>query len=227
MNIPWVKYTNNKTGETFIYEDEENKLSKSQLDSLEIREMDCIDCHNRPSHHYQVPQNFIDDAIASGSISKDIPDVKIAAMETLIQDYPDKDTAMMLIKSQMLEYYELIYPEIMESHKDKINKAIETVQKKYSRNIFPEMKVKWSAYPNHLGHLETDGCYRCHNDTHKTSQGKTISRDCNLCHEIMAQGSPGDMQYAEPLASLEFKHPIPIREVWKTAHCAECHAELY
>ena len=227
QTIPWVKYTNIKTGETFVYEDEENKLSKIQIDSLELRVMDCIDCHNRPSHDYMVPQNFIDDAIASGSISADLPDIKIAAMETLIQDYSTSDTAMMQIKSQILEYYELIYPEILEKEKNKIDKAIITIQEAYSRNIFPEMKVKWSNYPNHLGHMESDGCYRCHNDRHKTNQGRVISRDCNLCHNIMAQGTPENLEVTEPLGSLEFKHPIYIREVWKTNHCSQCHAELY
>jgi len=226
-NIPWVKYTNQKTGEEYIYEDEENKLSPTQLDSLEVRTMDCIDCHNRPSHDYRVPQNFIDDAIASGAISKELPDIKLAVMETLIQDYPSTDTAMLFIRSQIEEYYELIYPEILETQKDKLDDAILAVQKAFGQNIFPKMKVKWSAYPNHLGHMETDGCYRCHNDKHKTSKGRIISRDCNLCHTIIAQGNPNNLEVSKPMESIDFKHPIPIREVWKTNHCSECHAELY
>lgn len=225
--IPWVRYTNTKTGESYIYEDEENKISKNQLDSLEVRVMDCIDCHNRPSHDYKVPQNFIDEAIASGDISKDLPDIKLAVMETFFQDYPTTDTALMMIDSIIMEYYNLIYPEIVETHEAKLKKSILAVQEAYSRNIFPAMKVKWSEYPNHLGHLETDGCYRCHNDRHKTKENKVISRDCNLCHSIMAQGNPDELEVANPLGSLEFKHPIPIREVWKTNHCSECHAELY
>lgn len=225
--IPWVRYTNKKTGEVSIYQDEETRLTTSQIDSLEIRSMDCIDCHNRPSHNYEIPQNFIDNAIASGDISKELPDIKIAVMETLIQDYPTADTANQLIKSQILEYYELIYPELFESHKEKINEAILAVQNLYNRNIFPEMKVKWSAYPNHLGHLESDGCYRCHNDRHKSEDNKIISRDCNLCHLILAQGNPENLDFAKPMENLDFKHPIAIREVWKTNHCSECHAELY
>jgi len=53
-NIPWVKYTNIKTGETHLYTDEENMPRKGVIDSLENRTFDCLDCHNRPSHQFNV-----------------------------------------------------------------------------------------------------------------------------------------------------------------------------
>lgn len=227
QEIPWVKYTDLETGESKIYQDPESELTKLQLDSLETRTMDCIDCHNRPSHDYQVPQNAIDKAISSGDISKNLPDIKLTAMEAFIEEFPTKDTALMKIETQIREYYELIYPELVENNKEELDKAIQSVQSVYSTNIFPKMKVKWSNYPNHLGHLETEGCYRCHNDRLKSNTGHVISRDCNLCHHINAQGTPANMEYAQPFESLEFKHPVAIREVWKTDHCSECHAELY
>lgn len=80
---------------------------------------------------------------------------------------------------------------------------------------------------DHLGHLESNGCYRCHNDNFKSEKGDVISRDCTLCHLIKAQGTPGNMKYAEGNISLEFKHPIDIKEKWKTKFCAECHLDLY
>lgn len=226
--IPWVKYTNLKTNEVFIYEDKDNKLTSSQMNSLEVRTMDCLDCHNRPAHDYKVPQNIIDDYITSGEISKSLPDIKVIAMEFFAQDYPTKDSAFIAIKAQVMEYYDFMYPEVLEEKKTDINKAIAAIQKGYSEKFFPEMGVSWSAYPNHLGHLETPGCVRCHDDKHVTSGGEqTISRDCNLCHEILAQGSNSDMQISSSLEPLEFKHPINIKEKWRTTQCTECHLELY
>jgi len=54
----------------------------------------------------------------------------------------------------------------------------------YRRNVFPEMKVTFGTYPNNIGHIDFPGCFRCHDDDHKTSQGKAIGQDCETCHTI-------------------------------------------
>ncbi|NQU86447.1 MAG: NapC/NirT family cytochrome c [Mariniphaga sp.] len=225
--IPWVKYTNLETGEVEIYTDEENLISQTKLDSLETRTMDCLDCHNRPSHNYNVPQNFIDMSMAEGEISKGLPAIKMAAMLVLNQDYPDKDSAFNAIETQIIEFYKLGYPEIYAENLSAINTAIEEIKIDYSKNIFPFMKASWKAYPNNIGHMESDGCYRCHNDRHATNTGKVISRDCNLCHNILAQGTPDEMEYTLSYEPLEFNHPVDIGEAWKTEFCSLCHSQLY
>ena len=226
-DIPWVRYTNKKTGEIHIYQDPESKTDPALLQTWETKTMDCMDCHNRPSHNYQPPQNFIDDAITAGSISKSLPDIKVEAMTVLGQDYPTKDSAFRAISQQVNEYYTLMYEDIAKTRKADIDKAIKAIQEGYARNIFPDMKVKWDKYPLHLGHLENNGCYRCHNDKHKSESGRVISRDCKLCHSILAQGKPGEMEFATSLQPLEFKHPIDINEEWRVKFCSECHHTLY
>jgi hypothetical protein len=94
--------------------------------------------------------------------------------------------------------------------------------------MFPEMKVKWNAYPNHIGHLEFNGCFRCHNDRHATEEGNVIPQDCNLCHSIVAQGTPGNMQMISGInESLEFYHQNDPGQDWKGALCSDCHRDLY
>lgn len=225
QSIPWVKYTNLKTGESHIYTDDDSK--GLDFSKLPVKTMDCIDCHNRPSHNYQPPQNFIDDAITAGKISREIPDIKIAIMQILAQDFESKEIAFTEIENQLTEYYDLLYPDVLKEKKQLLDNAIAATQEGFSRNIFPYMKVKWNVYPNHLGHLETPGCYRCHNDKHKSSQGRVISRDCNLCHEIHGQGIPGQMEYSANFESLEFHHPEDIGDAWKTRICSDCHYTLY
>ncbi len=225
--IPWVKYTNLKTGVETVFEDSKDKISNTQLDSLEIHKMDCIDCHNRPSHNYKIPQSFIDELITAGKIPRTLPDVKIVAMNILNQDYSTTDSAMLAISKQVLEYYGTMYPKLIVSQKKEIDQVISGIQEGYGQNIFPEMGVKWSAHPNHLGHKETIGCDRCHNETHQSSSGKVISRDCNLCHNIVAQGPDSAMQISSSFKPLEFKHPVDIKDEWKTKLCSECHAKLY
>lgn len=225
--IPWVRYTNLKTGEVKVYNDETEDTGSIDFETVELRTMDCIDCHNRPSHNYQSPANFIDDYITAGRISKDLPDIKVVAMDALSAEYPTADSAMRAMDAYAKEYYEIMYPEVLTDQKELFQQAMAAIKEGYSENIFPEMNVDWTVYPNHLGHLETNGCYRCHNDRHKTAQGDVISRDCNLCHDILAQGTTDQMAYATSDNPLEFKHPIDINEKWRTTFCSECHASLY
>lgn len=227
QTIPWVKYTNTKTGETEIYTDSYNELSQEALDSLETRVMDCLDCHNRPSHNYRVPQNFIDQSITEGKISKTLPSIKLIAMMALTQEYASTDTAFIAIRNQVQEYYELTEPELLEARKEDVEQAITEIQNQYALNIFPEMNVSWKHYPNNIGHMEFEGCFRCHNDRHAAGSGKVISKDCNLCHNILAQGTPVDMVYADSFEPLEFHHPVDIGEDWKTESCSMCHEALY
>ena len=225
--IPWVRYTNKKTGVTEIYTDSENHIKKEKLDSLEIRVMDCLDCHNRPSHKYNYPQNFIDKSISVGLISKSLPGIKQLSMNILYKEYGTKDSAFMAIKDKVTEFYKTKYPDVYSGKKADIDQAIAEIQNGYGNNIFPYMKADWRKYPNNIGHLENDGCFRCHNDRHKSSSGKVISKDCNLCHSIQAQGSPGNMEYSASNKPLEFKHPNDTDEAWRTELCSSCHSQLY
>lgn len=225
--IPWVKYTNKKTGESEIFTDSDNLLSQEKLDSLETRVMDCLDCHNRPSHNYNVPQNFIDKSIAAGKISKTLPGIKQISMTTLYKTYSTKDSAFLAIKDQVYEFYKSGYPELMTSRKLDIDNSIAEIQNGYANNISPFMKADWTKYPNNIGHMEYDGCFRCHNDRHANEKGKMISKDCNLCHVIQAQGNPGNMEYSNSFEPLEFKHPVEIDDAWRTESCASCHIQLY
>ena len=65
-----------------------------------------------------------------------------------------------------------------------VERAVATSQDLWSRNVFPAMKVTWGTYPNFLGHVDAPGCFRCHDDEHKTKDGRAISQDCELCHAI-------------------------------------------
>jgi hypothetical protein len=227
QQIPWVKYTNTKTGESYVYVDNETGLTQIQLDSLETRVMDCLDCHNRPSHNYNAPQNFIDNSIYAGRISKTLPGIKSLAMQALYPEYSTKDSAFMAIENMVKEFYTSSFPDVLQNRKGEVDAAIAEIQNGYSNNIFPFMKASWKAYPNYLGHMESDGCYRCHNNKHATETGKVISKDCNLCHNIKAQGTPGNMEYAIGDSSLVFNHPVDIGDAWQTELCSTCHSALY
>ncbi len=226
-SIPWVKMTNLKTGEVKIFMDEENPLNKKAMDTLEKRTMDCMDCHNRPSHLYNSPTTYINAAFVSGKIPKDIPYMKKATMEALKVSFTNMDTAMMSINNSIMGFYKDEHPEVLAKEAVRIKNAIAAVQVEYKQNAFPFMRADATKYLNHIGHLESDGCFRCHSDRHKTAKGETISRSCDLCHTIVSQGPTGKIVAGAVNMPLEFVHPKEIRGKWKTAFCTECHRVLY
>lgn len=226
-SIPWVKLTNLKTGEVKTFMDEENPLDKKALDTLEVRNMDCMDCHNRASHLFKSAPDYVDKAFVSGLIPKKIAYFKKAAMEALKNPFQDKEVAMRSINKTILQYYEDEHPEVMKKDEQLVRKAIATLQGEYNLNAFPFMRADASQFPNHIGHLETEGCFRCHSDRHKTAKGETISRNCEICHTILAQGPTGKITHAYINSTLEFIHPTDIGEKWKTNFCSECHRNLY
>jgi nitrate/TMAO reductase-like tetraheme cytochrome c subunit len=225
-NLAWVRFTNFETGEIKVYEDENKALDKAQIDTLEKRTMDCIDCHNRPSHLYNAPSLFVNTEMTAGNIPPELPDIKSVTMELCSRTYPSIDSAMTYVEKYILNYYQKNYPEIYKNKNDLVEKAISGFQTVFAKNIFPNMKVRSSAHPNHIGHLEFKGCFRCHDGTHTTKEGETIRRDCSLCHLINGQGTPGNMESTEVNEFLEFKHPVDIDQAWKESLCTDCHTGL-
>jgi nitrate/TMAO reductase-like tetraheme cytochrome c subunit len=226
-NIAWVKYTNLKTGEVQIYRDTANLLEQKALDTLEHRTMDCMDCHNRPSHSYKSATIYVDNAMISGTVPKELPFIKQAAMNVLKGPFTNKDSSIMYIRDSITNFYRIGYPQLYQTRKALIEKAITGIQTEFSLNVFPYMKASSNNYLNHIGHIESDGCFRCHSDRHKSDKGRTIRKDCNLCHTIIAQGPTGNMKYATINETMEFTHPVDVKDNWKTYLCTECHRQLY
>jgi hypothetical protein len=226
-NITYVKYTNKSSGEVTIYRNDSNPISDSLLSVSTTRTMDCIDCHNRPSHNYNSPPIYFDKAMLTGAVSKNIPFFKKVVMGILRNTFSNKDTALMNIKDGITDFYKTGYKDYYTLNKDLVDNSVASVQKAFIQNTFPKMKVAYDKYPEHIGHLESDGCFRCHNDAFKAANGRIISRDCNLCHTIVGQGKQGLMEYTSIRENLGFKHPIDIGTAWKEANCSECHKYLY
>jgi nitrate/TMAO reductase-like tetraheme cytochrome c subunit len=226
-SIPWVKLTNLKTGEIKIFKDEENPIELKILDTLEKRTMDCMDCHNRASHLLKSAPDYVDNAFVTGLLPKNLLFFKEAAMEALKLPFQDKDIAMHDISESILNYYKNNHPEVLRSDKQRLITAIAAIQEEYKLNAFPYMRADASKYPNHIGHLESEGCFRCHSERHKTAKGETISRNCEICHTIVAQGPTGNITNVNINSTLQFEHPTDIKDKWKTKFCSECHKELY
>jgi nitrate/TMAO reductase-like tetraheme cytochrome c subunit len=187
QEIPKVTYRDDQ-GQLVDYMTEDyKKLSKEKLAQATTRKMDCVDCHNRPTHAFELPDRAMDKAISKGRMSAELPFLKKKAVELLKADYPDQKTAAAKIPVALAEYYRTAYPEIYKQKRAQVDTAGEVVKAIYLRNVFPEMKLTWGTHPNNIGHEEAVGCFRCHDGSHTAADGRTIKGDCDTCHTILAQ----------------------------------------
>ncbi|HEX2327238.1 MAG TPA: cytochrome C [Candidatus Angelobacter sp.] len=179
-NIPWVEYSSG--GTTTVYA----AAGASKPDDAKLRTMDCIDCHNRPTHIYLLPERAIDRAIATGDISPTLPFVKKTAVSILKQEYATSQDADAKIPAALENFYKNNYAQVYAERRGDISRAAQAVKAAYDNNVFPEMKVTWGTYANNLGHTDFTGCFRCHDEAHSSTDGKTITQDCSACHNLLA-----------------------------------------
>jgi nitrate/TMAO reductase-like tetraheme cytochrome c subunit len=184
--IPKVTYRDDD-GKLVDYVSEDTKATPADLARAETRKMDCLDCHNRPSHTFDLPERAVDRALDEGRMSHTLPFVKKKAVELLRRDYPDRATAEKQIAEGLVEFYRTEHPEVFQKRRAAVEGASVAVRAIYLRNVFPDMKVTWGTYPNHIGHEDFLGCFRCHDESHKAKDGRTITGDCTACHTILAQ----------------------------------------
>jgi hypothetical protein len=184
QTIPWVEYRNTQTGVTRTYLASDAK--PVSVSSLPTFEMQCVDCHNRPAHSFELPDRAVDEAIARGEIPVGLPFVKKTAVELLKASYSSDDEATQRIPAGLSVYYQGKYPAVASKRFADIRTVGEALLAIYRHNVFPDLKVTWATYPNNLGHADDPGCFRCHDDGHATPDKKTITQDCNACHQSLA-----------------------------------------
>jgi hypothetical protein len=123
-----------------------------------------------------------------GRISPDLPYIRKKAVEVLKVNYTTRDVAERSITSEITKFYQSNYPEIAGARGAAVKQAAQEVTNIYLRNIFPNMRVTWGTHPNNLGHVDSPGCFRCHDGSHTSTDGQTITNDCSACHQIVASG---------------------------------------
>ncbi|HEX9655765.1 MAG TPA: NapC/NirT family cytochrome c [Bacteroidota bacterium] len=219
--IPWVSSKTPEGVET-IYRSTEIEITDDSLRNAFTRRMDCLDCHNRPSHIYNPPAHSVNHVMALGWIDPTLPNVKSVSVQALDAEYSTKKGGLDSIRLFIKDYYESNYPDVASSRAIAIDSAVATVQRIYSRNFFPEMKVSWKKFPDNIGHMYYPGCFRCHDGKHVTDDGKILSRDCNTCHTILAQHFENDSLRIS-LGGIAYQHPVDIGDSWEEMNCSDCH----
>ena len=225
QDIPWVRVTDKTTGKSVVYQDASDPLSKKERETAETRIMDCIDCHNQPSHAFHSPDHEIDLAIFTGLIDRTIPEIKTVSVNAMARVYKSDAEAFKGIADVMTDFYRTNYPDFLRQRGTAIRNAVHATQAAFGRNIFPDMKARWSDYPDNIGHFISRGCMRCHDGNHKAENGSVIPNDCHTCHIILSQGSGGlsNVIRENLKEGMDFSHPVDIEDAWQGGVCYECH----
>lgn len=216
QNIQWVQAKDRATGQVTVYQSKDATVTPEQIEKAPKHAMDCIDCHNRPTHIYVPPDRSVDQSLAAHRLDANMPFIKQQAVTALTAEYKTEDEAKNGIAKSLSDFY---------SSKGVDAKALDStikeVQRIYSVSIFPYMRVDWRTHSDNIGHFYYTGCFRCHDGNHVSSDGKVIRKDCTICHVIVGQEEAGK-QISNNMDGVEFKHPVDIGDITQVA-CADCH----
>lgn len=211
--IPWMRVVNLKDGTARVFRTDD---FQGDPPADRIRVMDCIDCHNRPAHSFPTANEAVERAMFAGSLTRSLPNIKRVAVQAMTQKEITTDAAA---PERIADFLRAKYQE--PAQQAELPGAIAEVQRIFSQSIFVERKADWRVYPNNIGHKDWPGCFRCHDDKHKTADGQKVrASECSSCHTILAQGNGTQLDLLSA-KGLEFKHPSGDLDPELT--CADCH----
>lgn len=218
QDIPWVRLKG-RDGKITEFVSRNASLSPTDIEQSAKRRMDCIDCHNRPTHIYLSPNAAVDRSLTAGKLDVTLPFVKAKAVAVLSAAYETNDQALAAIENELMSFYRTSYPDVFATKNESVVGAVAEVKQIYQTYFFPEMKTDWKAHINNLGHLNAQGCFRCHDGQHFSTDGRVIRNDCAICHTTVQQSFKGLV--TQP-ANGVFQHPVDLGDK-NTWQCAACH----
>lgn len=179
QDIPYVKMT---SADGTVREWRKDGVTDAQITGGTRRLMDCTDCHNRPSHTFAASaERAVDKAIAEGQIPRALPFVRREVVKALKAEAATSDDALAGIDRSLRAFYASDQVAARPAPVD-LERTVKVAKALHSGNVFPQMKITWGTYKNNIGHMDSPGCFRCHDEEKKTAEGKTISQDCESCH---------------------------------------------
>jgi nitrate/TMAO reductase-like tetraheme cytochrome c subunit len=230
QEIAWIRVTS-ADGQIKEYSNSDEPLTDEERTQLEVHRMECVDCHSRPAHRFPAPMNSVNEAIGAGRIARTLPRIKEASVRALDGGYASTDEAMEQIAQRLREFYEEEAPGLLDGRSAEFAAVAPVLQQIYRRTIFPEMKADWRAHPDNIGHRDSAGCFRCHNDVMLDEDGEAVFNKCTVCHAILAQNERVIETSADFEIGRSFIHPEDSESFDdEFTLCTDCHdggADLY
>jgi hypothetical protein len=189
QDIVWVELTR-PDGEVRTYTRDGSEPPSAEELEGDARVMDCIDCHNRPTHLFPSPSNALDEILESRPELRKLPYFKREGLRAIGGDYPEHQIGVDSVRQELLDFYSTKYSQLAGREEKLVELAAESVAGIYGRSVFPEMGVNWQTHPNNIGHEEFAGCSRCHDGELATADEEyAIPEDCDTCHTFLVEDS--------------------------------------
>jgi nitrate/TMAO reductase-like tetraheme cytochrome c subunit len=183
QEVSWVRYSDSAG---VVAEFASDAWAPDEVREYEVRAMDCLDCHTRPSHQFQMPARALDEALALGRVDPTLPWIRKRGREVLEAEYSSTVEAVETIAATIADFYRSAFPSVFETRGEAIARSTAGLVEIYEHNVFPEMGVQWGTYPDYSGHTDFIGCFRCHGGGQHTAGGDSIPADCTTCHRLLA-----------------------------------------
>jgi hypothetical protein len=240
QEIPWVAVTG-ADGQVTEYQVTDNPLTAQERASLPERQMDCLDCHNRATHDFRNPEEWVNELMAGGEIDSSLPYVKREAMRLLTTPYETQEAGVVAMGG-LAQFYQSQYPAVYAAQEQAVQDAVTALQEVYEHTTFPSMNLTWDVYPNNLGHTDFPGCFRCHDGQHVNAQSEPISDNavvdnrCTLCHSVPIARQDGEPVVPSEVVNAVLEVPEPDSHgeatfIWDhrlmaNDSCSECHGTI-
>lgn len=218
QEIPWVQMTDHATGEKRIFRSD-GRPHDEPPPAGSRRSIDCMDCHNRPTHVFHPPDRAVNQALNVHAGLRSLPFAKRELVAALVKPYGTKSEALAGIEDSLRTYYRANHADVEKTRSRDIELLIDVGTGIYSRNIFPAMNASWKTYPDNIGHMFYPGCFRCHEGKHVDAKGEAITHECSACHEFIVPvvGAGTALEIGG------FTHPLPLEGIHATLRCNRCH----
>ena len=227
QTIPYVRVYNDD-GTFTEYTDVESGFDPSTIDESKLKQMDCVTCHNRVTHNFKQPARSVDESMASGLIDPSIPLIHQKAVAVLTTQYASRDEAVKAIAAIEEDYKRNLF-DYYSQNGQAIKNAVVEIQAIYDRTVFQEQKIDWTTYPNNLGHIDSPGCFRCHDGKHLNANQEAVRLECNICHAVPVVAGADDFVTKIEVGSgpepETHKHPnwISMHNQAIGPSCSNCH----
>jgi mono/diheme cytochrome c family protein len=227
QEIPYVVVENDDGSKT-EYIDSESGFNPAMISTEDLEPMDCITCHNRTAHGITNPDDKIDELMSRGEISADIPYIRNQASLVLRSNYEDQESARLGIE-KLLDNYERDYPLAYQKYKTELEDTVEKLWAYYENAVFFDQEMKWDTHPDNAQHLDSPGCFRCHDGKHLTETNEAVRLECNICHSIPVVSGPNefvtDIEVSKGIEPENHKNSnwIGLHREYFDDTCANCH----
>jgi hypothetical protein len=226
QEIPYLEVRDAQGNLEETYTSLDYKGSKEQLATLPKDVMDCMDCHNRPTHIYFPPDTAVDRAMTTGLIPRTLPWAKKVVVDALVREYPTAQKAHEGLTADIEGFYRQKYPTVFQARKADVDKTVAQAIAIFDRSVFPDMKVNWKTYTSNIGHRNWPGCFRCHDNRHVSKKGKVLSMGCTECHTMPERGPLMPLGNVSTGSRVPW-HPVELQGKHARILCNQCHSAGY